>query len=446
VVRTIISRRRFLELAAVPPIAAVRQCASGNSSVSDTFRAGFHLHSGEQPSGQRSGLDDASALTASLAYLRRSFPDLQRHFIFEYYPWYGARPFRHWEGRGGFSPPVDISSTSMPLLGAYDSRDAATLERHARWIVGTGVGAINVSWWGRGSYEDNAVHLLMDVMRAHGIHVTFHIEPYAEDRGSSYASDILYLLREYGQRRHWDAFLMLYNADGTVGPVFKSFFTSPPREATDCHGVTQPVPNYTADDVWRRQTDLLRNELRRDFDHITLLSDSLEPHRTLASGFDGTALYNNFVEPSSWRRHAENFSASNLVFSFNVNPGFDAIPQREVDPDSCYRPPPFVPPTATLDFSNRRDRTTAMLLGAQRIRDCFRATIALQTDPALVNRGRGFFLVYVNSFNEWHEGHQFEPMKDFADLTSAERRVGYHNVDVGAYRLLLLKQLMAQMR
>ena len=44
-------------------------------------------------------------------------------------------------------------------------------------MVEAGVGAINVSWWGRGSYEDRAVHLLMDVMRAHRIHVTFHLEP-----------------------------------------------------------------------------------------------------------------------------------------------------------------------------------------------------------------------------------------------------------------------------
>ena len=41
----------------------------------------------------------------------------------------------------------------------------------------------------------------MDVMRAHDIHVTFHIEPYADDRALHYASDIQYLITEYGDRR-----------------------------------------------------------------------------------------------------------------------------------------------------------------------------------------------------------------------------------------------------
>ena len=63
------------------------------------------------------------------------------------------------------------------------------------------------------------------------------------------------------------------------------------------------------------------------------------------------------------------------------------------------------------------------------------ATVAVQTDPALGNVHNGFFLVYLNSFNEWHEGHGFEPMKDQAELTPAERRIGYHNPERGDYRL-----------
>jgi hypothetical protein len=38
-------------------------------------------------------------------------------------------------------------------------------------------------------------------MRAHGIHVTFHLEPYRARRGLDYACDIQYLIREYGDRR-----------------------------------------------------------------------------------------------------------------------------------------------------------------------------------------------------------------------------------------------------
>jgi hypothetical protein len=48
----------------------------------------------------------------------------------------------------------------------------------------------------------------------------------------------------------------------------------------------------------------------------------------------------------------------------------------------------------------------------------------------------------VNSFNEWHEGHAFEPMKDAADLTPPERALGYHNPEQGAYRLATLRGLV----
>ena len=41
----------------------------------------------------------------------------------------------------------------------------------------------------------------------------------------NYARDLLYLIKNYGDRRHWDCFLLHEHEDGTVGPVFKSFRT-----------------------------------------------------------------------------------------------------------------------------------------------------------------------------------------------------------------------------
>jgi hypothetical protein len=62
--------------------------------------------------------------------------------------------------------------------------------------------------------------------------------------------------------------------------------------------------------------------------------------------------------------------------------------------------------------------------------------------PSLANSRHGFFLVYINSFNEWHEGHQFEPAKNRANLSGAERALGLHNGDVGSYRLDALSGLI----
>jgi hypothetical protein len=375
----------------------------------------------------------------SLAML---YGDIRRHFIFEYYPWYGTDPFRHWE-QDGRVPPIDLASNYVPRLGAYDSRSTAVIEQHARWIADAGVGAINISWWGRDSFEDQAVSAVMDVMRAHDIHVTFHLEPYGDRRVESYASDIAYLVTQYGDRRHWDCMLLLQHADGAVGPVFKSFFTILPPEQTDCHGVTTPTPLFVADDAWRQQTDRVRETFRRDFDRLTILSDSLDMGRMLAGGFDGTAIYSNYVRPDTWRDYATAASSRDLVFSFNVNPGFDSLAARSVEPGSCYTPFVFEPSSGPVDWSIDADRERAKSASSSRIDESFRTTVDLQRDPRLSNAKRGFFLVYVCSFNEWHEGHQFEPMKNGANLTAAERAIGYHNPADGSYRMERLTSLVA---
>ena len=48
---------------------------------------------------------------------------------------------------------------------------------------------------------------------------------------------------------------------------------------------------------------------------------------------------------------------------------------------------------------------------------------------------------YINSFNEWHEGTAFEPMKDYRAMTAAERET-YHNPIDGDYRLAALTRLL----
>lgn len=371
--------------------------------------------------------------------LRGLFPDLERHFVFEYYPWYGGPPvYEHWDYLGR-RPPEDLASRYLPELGAYDVRSAATLEQHARWIREAGIGAVALSWWGRDSWMDRAVPLILDVLRAHDLKATFALEPYADDRALRYPDDVMYLLREYGDRRRWDALLLLRDADGRVGPVFKGFRCILPETSTDCLGVTRSISDFTPDWLWRQQTDGLRWTLREDFDHVTLLADSLEFARTPRSGFDGIGIYDNFIPPEDYRGYAESASAAGLVFSFNVNPGYDQIEPRMAD-DPCYSPRGFAPPTPGVDFSTREGRARAARASEQRIRGSWAATLAAQLDPDLHNRRRGFLLVYVNSFNEWHEGHAFEPMKDGAEL-SAEERVGYRNPERGDYRLSTLAEL-----
>jgi hypothetical protein len=376
--------------------------------------------------------------------LAERFPDLRRHFVFEYYPWYSLDPLLHWD-MSDRVPPIDIAANYMPRLGPYDSLGTAVLEQHARWIVESGAGSVNLSWWGPGSFEDRAVHRVMDVMKAFDLKVAFTLEPYEDFGRQRFDEDVLYLLREYGEKRHFDALLLLANEDGRRGPVFKGFACIIEPESTDCHGVTRTVDGFTPDSAWRRQIDRLRTTLRADYDHLTFLADSLEFARTPASGFDGVAIYDVVnVPPADYARHAQAASQAGLLFSFSINAGFDSLVERVVPPDSCYSPPPFAPAgVAPVDFSRADGREAAALQATARVKESFEATLAVQTDPGLANAQRGFFLAYVTTFNEWHEGTAFEPMRDAAALSPAERAVGYHNPANGGYRLAALKTLLA---
>lgn len=420
--------------------------ATRRSFLAVSARSALALMAARGVRAQASGTDAAHArrrIHELLAALRRRFADLRSRFVYEYYPWYGREPWRHWQ-QWQRRPPADLASHYVPSLGAYDSRDHAVIEQHARWIADSGAGAVNLSWWGGGSYEDRAAHLVMDVMKDHGLKVTFHLEPYRADRGRYLAEDVLYLLRVFGEQRRWDAFLLPRDPEGKVGPVFKGFAMIVPRSAPRCRGGHRPVEGFTSDAEWRRQTDAARDLLRRDFDRLTLLADSLHMPRTTASGFDGIAIYDNRIGPEAYAGIAAEASRRDLLFALNVNPGFDGITPRRLLASDCYAFPALVPdPGGPFDSSRPADRERLAAVSAARIEASLLATLEVQADLALANARRGFLLVYLNSFNEWHEGDAFEPMKDAAELTPAERRHGYHNPERGDYRMAALRALLA---
>ncbi len=429
----VFTRREFLASLAVP-LALGQPPKRGGTHAAPTDLAVPRTPAGYPPL-------PAVDLAAVGRRLRQQFSDLRNHFIFEYYPWYGTNPWRHWDGSGR-TPPYDIRATSVPELGPYDSGNPRVLEQHARWIAESGAGAINVSWWGRGSYEDRMVPLLMDVMRDHDLKVTFHLEAYDDNRTDAFASDVQYLITEYGDKRHWDCQLLLSGADGRVGPVFKGFGTTPPPVSTDCHGRTTAIAMWRPDAIWHRQTDRVRETLRRGFDTVWLLSDSTALDRVVAFGFDGSAPYGAFT-PAEWPQLARDCNGLNLTFSPSIGTGFDGIVERNVPPDSCYQPPEFLPP-AKIDWSSASDRERAALLALWQIEASMRTSLNLQLDSTLRNAATGFFIMYIATFNEWHEGTSFEPMKDHAALLPHELPFGYHNPAHGRYRLDYLKPRLEQ--
>ena len=104
-----------------------------------------------------------------------------------------------------------------------------------------------------------------------------------------------------------------------------------------------------------------------------------------------------------------------------------------------------MPDVGPLDWSDERDRERAHAAAVERVQETLGRNLVLQLDEDLHNAGEGFFLVYIVTFNEWHEGTQFEPMKPYGDLTAAERAVGYHNPAGGFARLDRLAELFRRL-
>ena len=164
-------------------------------------------------------------------------------------------------------------------------------------------------------------------------------------------------------------------------------------------------------------------------------------NRTRKSSFDGTAVYNNFHDPSTWQGHSEHTSSDGLVYSFNTNPGFDSIARQAVPKGSGYVPTPFHPATE-INWNNSDDRERAKQLSQRQTHRTLSTSILVQSNPLHTSSRQDFFLVFLNSFNEWHDGHAFEPAKNYAYLYSMELPSGYHNERCGNYRIKTLRRYL----
>ena len=113
-----------------------------------------------------------------------------------YYPWYGTAAldgmYQHWS-QNGHTPPFDIASSYYPARGLYSSSDPQVLAAQMDDIRGAGIDEIAVSWWGRGSAEDQRLPAVITAAHADGILVAAHLEPYAGRSVMSVVADVGYL-------------------------------------------------------------------------------------------------------------------------------------------------------------------------------------------------------------------------------------------------------------
>jgi glycoprotein endo-alpha-1,2-mannosidase len=278
-----------------------------------------------------------------------------------YYGWYGnpalTGRWRHWRDVNVSAHTIG-TATHYPELGPYDSHDSAVVAKHCAWAKDAGIDAFIVSWWGRGSFEDKSLRLMLATARRYGIQITAYLET-VPSRTKDEALDLLaYLLREYGDDDAW------LKVDGR--PVLFVY-----GRAIQEIGL----------DGWR----WVLAQLRRRYSRAPLVIAD-QPSPEAAAIFDGIHTYNiagaiadkSPSETRAWARKeypAIIGLAGDRIACLTVIPGYEDGKLGRPEP----RP--------------RVDRH-----GGDTYRILWEATIAARPDWVL-----------ITSWNEWHEGSEIEP-------------------------------------
>jgi hypothetical protein len=112
-----------------------------------------------------------------------------------YYPWYGTPTadgaWQHWS-QNNHEPPSDLYSRFYPLQGPYSSSDPRVVAQQMTQMSSAGIDEVVVSWWGRGSIEDQRLPFVMAAARRRGLVVGIHLEPYQDRSLATIAQDLAY--------------------------------------------------------------------------------------------------------------------------------------------------------------------------------------------------------------------------------------------------------------
>jgi glycoprotein endo-alpha-1,2-mannosidase len=293
-----------------------------------------------------------------------------RQVLAFYYGWYGSPAitgiWRHWEGVNPNARHMD-NSTDFPDHGAYDSHDPAIVDRQVEAARAVGVTGFIASWWGRDSFEDRGMPLLLAAANKHNFAISAYCEKIAgEDAASrikSAVADIDYLLARYGSEKAW------LRAGGK--PVLFIYGRA-------LHELSP------AD--WQEVTAQVR---RDNPGGVVLIADSLDPR--FVSLFDGASTYNitgrtQHKSPPEIRAWAHvafpkmvAAAGPGKVSTVTIIPGYD---DRKTG-----RPPP---------------RPVTDRWGGETYRALWQEAIAAAPDYIL-----------ITSWNEWHEGSELEPSVEY---------------------------------
>jgi hypothetical protein len=287
-----------------------------------------------------------------------------------YYGWYGnpqiSGEWRHWKNVDPANKRIE-DVTDLPADGPYDSHDPAILDKQAETAHAVGITGFIASWWGRDTFEDRGMPLLLAAAGKQKLAVSAYYEKIAgEDAASRITAavgDIDYLLTRYGGDKAW-----LRAAGKPVLFVYGRAL------------------NELSPADWQ---EVLARVRRDNQQGVVLVADSLDSK--FASTFDGASTYNitgqtqhkSPAEIRAWARAAYPkmvaAAGPGKISTVTIIPGYD---DRYVG-----RPPP---------------RPVTDRWAGETYRVLWQEAIAAAPDYVL-----------ITTWNEWHEGSEIEPSVEY---------------------------------
>mmetsp|Transcript_6962 Transcript_6962/g.17002 ORF Transcript_6962/g.17002 Transcript_6962/m.17002 type:complete len:907 (-) Transcript_6962:1042-3762(-) len=305
-----------------------------------------------------------------------------------YYPWH-KNDFHN----GGGYLRQDLTPPHTPALGEYDDSDPEVISQHLAWFRKSNIGLAVTSWWGPNRVEDSTTRdVLMEHTYLGNLKVALHYETTGrikeEDVDMSVPeSDIQYMCENYFDHPNY------YKVDGRpvlfiyisrkleeLGTLAEALLTMRTTASKCGHNI------YLVGDAIFAKAPEAKNSFKY-FDAVTNYDvyGSMGGERNLGYIGSREKVTEYYKEQNQWRAMAKN---QDCAFIPAVSPGFN---DRGVRPEKNRIP---------LSRRLNKDSDEGSLFQA-----------ALEEARTIVDSVVGN-LIMVNSWNEYHEDTQIEPVFD----------------------------------
>ncbi|MCE9620685.1 MAG: glycoside hydrolase family 99-like domain-containing protein [Planctomycetes bacterium] len=303
-----------------------------------------------------------------------------------YYPWYGTpegpggrahgSKFIHWAGVDAIGMRI-TSSTHYPKGGAYDSHDPAVIERHCNLARSAGIDGFIISWWGKDSFEDQAVPACLDACKKAGTRACIFYEQIPKGgTPETVAAEITDIAKRFGAHA---AYLSVIR-DGVARPVIFVY-----GRAIQQLGVEK----------WKEVREILAHAAGP----LPLLIGDDFSAKAVAT-FDGACAYGPAGDVAAAAKKKESVHTwAKRAMPWWANCGEGGEKARASGKISCA--------TVFPGYDDTKVRTPGLLVerdGGKLYEELWRQAVAAKPDWVL-----------VTSFNEWHEGSEIEPSEELGD-------------------------------